>query len=295
MKDSRQVTCTNRDGVSMTFTEKDVAPFILAAIDGIYEAKNNVYVSKNSMIDGAVYQGSTAEPRNIVLHLKDENHYQANRDMLNQLFKEREFGTLVFQEGDNPPRKIEYIVESMDSPGTYHSRMHQISLICPDPFFYDISDYDEKMASWVSDFVFPFASPSGVGFEFGHQTDERIKVIHNDYAEDDIGMTIIMTCTGAVTNPSVTRVESNETIYVGSDAKPFVLQSGDVLTITTATGNKHVKLTRANVTTEVNQYLTENSVFIQLMRGDNTIGYDAESGANNLSVDVRYRLKYARA
>ena len=108
-------------------------------------------------------------------------------------------------------------------------------------------------------------------------------------------MTIIMTCTGAVTNPSVTRVESNETIYVGSNSKTFQLQAGDVLTITTATGDKHVQLKRDDVITEVNNYLTEDSVFIQLMRGDNTIGYDADSGINNLSVDIQYRLKYARA
>lgn len=278
----------------MTFTTKDAAPFLLTGADGIYDATNNVYVSENSMIDGAVYQGSVVKYRNIVLMLTDVNSYPENRDQLNRLFKEREYGTLVFQEGDHDPRKIDYIVESMTSTGLNGRRDHQISLICPDPFFYELTDVDEKMAAWVADFEFEFESPV-TGFEFGHQTDERIKVIRNEYAEDDIGMTIIMTCTGAVTNPSVTRVESNETIYVGSNSKTFQLQAGDVLTITTATGDKHVQLKRNDVITEVNNYLTEDSVFIQLMRGDNTIGYDADSGINNLSVDIQYRLKYARA
>lgn len=277
----------------MTFTTKGAAPFLLVGADGLYDVNNNVYLSENSMIDGAVYQGSVVKYRNIVLLLVDIGSYPEDRDQLNRLFKEREYGVLVFQEGDSPKRKIEYIVESMTSTGLNSKRSHSISLICPDPFFYDLSDTDEKMASWVSDFEFPFSSEPTI--EFGHQTDERIKVIRNDYAEDNIGMTIILTCSGAVTNPSVTRVESNETIRVGSSAKPFTMQAGDVLTITTAMGNKHVRLTRNGATSEVNHYLTEDSVFIQLMRGDNTIGYDAGSGVSNLSVDVRYRFKYVRA
>ena len=278
----------------MTFTERDLSPFVLADADGVYDVKNSVYLSENSMIDGAVYQGSVAKYRNIVLTLTDNKAYQSDRDRLNQLFKDKEPGTLYFREGDNPTRKIEYIVESMTSTGKQGKRDHQISLICPDPFFYDVDDQEEKMASWVSAFEFE-KEFDAAGFEFGYQTDERLKTITNEYAEDNTGMTIIMTCSGAVVNPSVTRVESNEAIYVGSSAKPFEMQAGDVLTITTATGNKHVTLTRGGATSEVNQYLTEDSVFIQLMRGDNTIGYDADSGAANLSVEVQYRLKYARA
>ena len=72
------------------------------------------------------------------------------------------------------------------------------------------------------------------------------------------------------------------------------MQTGDVVTITTATGNKHVTLTRNGVTTEINHYLTEDSVFIQLMRGENSIGYDASSGEDSLLVDLSYQLKYAR-
>lgn len=290
----RIINCTNEDGFSLTFNETGFNPFLLAGIDGIYDSKNNVYVSENSMIDGAVYQGSVAEHRNIVLHLKDLEDFPENRNALNRLFKEKSKGTLIFWEADADPRKIEYYVESLESTENHDVRLHDISLICPDPFFYDLDASSEEMASWVSAFTFPFASPS-TGFVFGHKDNSRIQTIQNDFAEDNIGITIIMSCLGAVTNPSITHIETNSSIHIGHSGKTFSMIAGDIVTITTATGNKHVTLTRNGVTSEINHYLTEDSVFIQLMRGSNSFGFDADSGVNNLTITLEYTYKYARA
>jgi hypothetical protein len=246
------------------------------------------------MIDGAVYQGSVAKYRNIVLHLTDTDKYVDNRDDLNRLFKEKSVGTLVFQEGDAAPRKIDYYVESLNSTGEDPYREHQVSLICPDPFFYDINASSEQMASWVGVFTFPFASPS-TGFVFGYKDNSLIKKIQNDFAEDNIGITIIMSCLGAVTNPSITHIETNSSIHIGHENKPFNMVAGDIVTITTETGNKHVTLTHDGVTSEINHYLTEDSVFIQLMRGSNSFGFGADSGVNNLTITLEYTYKYARA
>ena len=76
---------------------------------------------------------------------------------------------------------------------------------------------------------------------------------------------------------------------------PLFLQFGDSLVITTDQGNKHVWLVRDGETTEVNQYISEDSEFIHLMRGHNTIGYSADEGEQNLSVEISYRLKYEGA
>lgn len=290
----RKVICTNEDGFTLEFDEKGFKPFLLAGIDGVYDTKNKVYVSENSMIDGAVYQGSVAEYRNIVLTLRDINNYPENRNALNRLFKEKSKGTLIFLEADASPRKIDYYVESLESDESHQARTHEVSLICPDPFFYDIDGSSEDMASWESAFVFPFSSLS-TGFVFGYQSNERIKTIQNDIAEDNIGVVITLTCMGNVTNPSITHIETGDSITIGHEGKPFEIVTGDVVTITTATGDKHVTLTHDGQTSEVNHYLTEDSTFVQLMRGSNSFGFDADSGLNNLSINIRYKFKYARA
>lgn len=294
MASNRIIRCTNEDGFALEFTEQGFGPFLLKEAEGLYDVINAVYVSENSMIDGAVYQGSVAKFRNIVLHLTDTEDYSDNRDMLNRLFKEKSKGVLVFTEADKEPRRIDYYVETMTSTGEDPYREHEISLICPDPFFYDTEGSSEDMASWIAAFEFPFESTSA-GFEFGYQSNERIKTIQNDIAEDNIGITITITCMGSVTNPSITHIETGDKITIGHSGKPFNIVAGDIVTITTATGNKHVTLTHEGVTSEVNHYLTEDSVFVQLMRGSNSFGFGADSGLNNMSISIAYTFKYARA
>ena len=294
MASNRVIRCINEDGFFLDFTERGFGPFLLSDAEGLYESNNTVYVSENSTIDGATYQGSVAKYRNIILTLTDVRKYPENRNALNRLFKEKSKGTLIFQEGDAAPRKIDYYVEKFDSTGEDSYREHQVSLICPDPFFYDITGSNEAMASWVSAFEFPFESTSA-GFEFGYQSNERIKSIQNDIAEDNIGIVITITCMGAVLNPSITHIETGDRISIGHSGKPFEISTGDIVVITTATGNKHVTLTHNGVTSEVNHYLTEDSVFVQLMRGSNSFGFNADQGLNNLSISISYTFKYARA
>ena len=294
MASNRIIRCINEDGFFLDFTERGFGPFLLTDAEGLYESKNTVYVSENSMIDGATYQGSVAKQRNIELTLTDIGDYVANRNALNRLFKEKAKGTLIFWEADASPRKIDYYVEKFNSSGEDPFREHEISLICPDPFFYDIDASTEEMASWVSAFTFPFSSTSA-GFVFGYQSNEKIKTIQNDIAEDNIGVTITITCMGNVTNPSITHIETGDRISIGHSGKPFEIVTGDIVTITTATGNKHVTLTHNGVTSEVNHYLTEDSIFVQLMRGSNSFGFNADSGLNNMSISIAYTFKYARA
>jgi len=294
MLSNRVIRCINEDGFALDFTERGFGPFLLTDAEGLYESKNTVYVSENSMIDGATYQGSVAKYRDIELTLTDIGDYVANRNALNRLFKEKSKGTLIFWEGDASPRKIDYYVEKFNSSGEDPFREHEISLICPDPFFYDIDGSEEAMASWVSAFTFPFSSTSA-GFVFGYQSNEKIKTIQNDIAEDNIGVTITITCMGNVTNPSITHIETGDRISIGHAGKPFEIVTGDVVTITTATGNKHVTLTHDGQTSEVNHYLTEDSIFVQLMRGSNSFGFNADSGLNNMSISIAYTFKYARA
>ena len=289
----RTITCSNQDGVSVTFGERTMNPFLLEDAEGCYTVENNVTISENTMSDGGVYQGSVAKIRNIILTLRDYLDNVYNRNLINALFKSGEIGTLVFKEEDNE-RKIEYVVETINSTGNYGSRTYTVSLLCPDPFFYAMSDITVYMASWVANFEF-IHEFSEDGEEFGYRSNVRLQNIVNDNAANNIGMVISISADGAVTNPSIIRVESDESITVGSSSKPFSMVAGDTLRITTANNDKHVYLIRNGVTTEVNEYLTEDSVFIQLMRGENHIGYSADSGEDNMVVAITYRLKFASA
>lgn len=291
----RKITCDNHNGSKMTFSIDAFSPFVLANVDGIYLSENNVTISDNTMTDGGTYQGSVKKKRNIVLTLLDrpDNVYnQRNRDALYILFNEGSLGTLTYEE-NGIKRKIDYYVEKIYKKNL-KTRLITISLISADPFFYDNDSTTVQMANWVSDFKWPHRFKAE-GEPFGHRSAERLVNIVNDSASDNIGMTITIEASSNVTNPRITRVESDTHIQLGNEDYPFNMVNGDVVIITTSMNDKHVYLLRGTEKTEVNEYMTEESEFIQIMRGDNHIGYTADFGEGYLSVAIQYRMKYSGA
>lgn len=290
--DNRKIICTNNEGMVINFQSK-FSPFLLADCDGLYGIENNVSVSDNTMTDGATYQGSVAKKRNIVLTLKTKENHRLGRYELYQLFSQGTKGTLNYVE-DGTERAINYYVEKIDVDSVKNVRTAIVSLICPDPFFEATSDTELTMAGWKSDWEFAHEFVS-TGEEFGHRVQEKIKTIDNTSGAKGIGLTIEIYANGQITNPQITHIESGEFIKVGTTSNPLNLVSGDVLTITTQTNNKKVKLTHGGTTTEINEYLDEDSEFIQLQAGLNDIGYSAESGEDNMTVKLIYREKYLGA
>lgn len=290
---AREIVFTNNDGSGLTAGEKGFTPFLLAHIDGVYGFENNVSISNNTMSDGGTYQGNVAKVRNIVIYLMDRpeitfNKGQKSRDVLYRTFDKNVQGTMTYIE-DGEERVIGYRVESM-TVSSADKRLYIISLLCDDPFFYAKYEQNVVIASVISAFEFPHEF---VGYqEISYRSVERIATINNENANGNIGLNISISVKGNVTNPAVVHIQKGERIQVGSSFMPFSMVAGDTLLITTGTNNKHVFLTHNNVTSEVNTYITEDSEFIQLMNGINSIGYDADSGVENMVVSISYRFRY---
>ena len=286
----RSITCINNEtGKSITISEDSFAPLFLAGLEGVYSADYDVAVSDNTMSDGGTYQGSRANTRNIVITAIDQpnNVYnQPVRDIVYTIFKKGELGTFIYHEDNVPDRKIDYYTESVKREDGGH-RPFTISLICTEPSFRDLNDTNVYMANWVGqfEFVHEFAEE---GEEIGIRMTERIVNIINNSATKEIGFTAIIETTATTTNPVLTRVESQERIALNG----LTISAGDQLIITTERNNKHVRLVHEGVTTEVNQYLTEDSEFFNILSGENHIVYNASAGVDNMSVLIRYSFKY---
>lgn len=290
----RSITCVNHsNGKSIEIGETSFSPLYLVHIDGIYASNFDVAITDNTMTDGGTYQGSRAKTRNIVITAMDEptNVYnRANRDILYNVFRKDETGTLVYHEDGVDDRQIDYYVESVvrESKG---KKYFTISLICPEPHFSDTFDTNVYMAQLIGGFEFPHEF-SERGEEIGIYLISRLVNIINDTAVKNIGFTAYIQTTATITNPSITRVESEEHIQIGNESNVFTLRAGEILTITTGLNDKHIKLTSDGVTTEVNEYLTEDSDFFNLVTGDNHIVYNADSGVDSMSVLIKYRFMY---
>lgn len=285
----KRILCKNEDGVQIEFNY-DFASFFLVSLDGVYTVSNNVVTSENTMVDGSTYQGSTTKQRNIVITAQMETDYQTNRDLLYKCFKPKSTGIFTYME-DEETRVIDYKVEELEIGEKGVVRNITISLLCPDPFFRDLEDLSVSMASWTGLFEWPHAFIEEKE-PFAERTAEKLKEIENDSAADNIGITVTLEAEGPVINPAVYHAESGEFIKVGTEKTPFSINAGDVVIITTETNNKAVYLVRDGVKTEINEKLDEDSEFIQLQHGINTIKYTADAGEDYLNVTISYRFRY---
>jgi hypothetical protein len=286
---TRTIKCTNENNVSITLGE-EFNQWLLTEASGMFSFDNDVAVTDNTMTDGSTYLGTTTKKRNIVLTLRDKSDHKENRQSLYTIFKPKGIGTLIYTEGDEE-RTIDYYVESVNIDGANESAMATISLICPDPFFKDLYDIDIQMAGWQSEFEWIHEFIDG-GEEFGTRIKSSLKEIDNDSAADYIGITATITVDGSVTNPSLLLVEQDQKLQIGTTTNPLNLVVGDIITITTDTNKKNVYLTHNGVKTAINEYLSDDSQFMQLVHGSNTFKYDADSGADNMNVTISYRLHY---
>lgn len=286
----KRIICKNENNVEVEFNQESNADFFLLSLDGAYSISNNVSVTNNTMTDGSTYQGSTVEQRNLVITAFMDCDYQFKRNLLYKCFKPKSTGSFTYIE-EQEIRTIDYKVESVEIEDTGVVRNITISLLCPDPFFRDLEDIQVVMAGWKKTFEWPheFVEEREA---FGERIQEVIKNLENESAADHVGMEIRIGVDGEVVNPIIYHIEEREYIRIGTKDHPLHLNAGDVLRITTETNKKNVYLLRDGKETKVNEYMDEESEFIQLVHGSNTLKYDAESGIEYMNVLVAYKFCY---
>lgn len=273
----RTITCTNNDGLSMTFGDK-LSPYLLESAEGLYSVNNTLNISDNSMLDGATFYGSLMQKRNIILYLRDKGNYPVNRMNLYTLFKRGTMGTLTYRE-DDIVREIDYYVETITSDTINPVRTTTISLMCPDPLFKDGLDTVVNMAVWQHDFTLPHEFNNE---ELGHYVVEKLVTIAND-SIDDVPIEVSFYAGGNVTNPYLLNASKNEIIKVN-----ISMVAGDELIVKTDVNNKNIYLNGV----KVNQYLDEDTTFWNLKYSDNIIRFGADDGEDYLQVKVIYRNRY---
>ena len=295
----RSITCENLNGNSITFGEFKFTPFILAHVDGLYNSANEVSILENAVIDGGDYQGMRSTFRNIIITVcarPGTRYAQPLRDTLRSVFGKGARGILTYDENGSK-RITEYYTESI-TPG--NNQLYMISLICPDPWLYDPEYTTIQLSRHQSLFVFPHVFKSSGEEISSENTDDVIANIEG-ISDDPLGMVFRIHAMGEITNPSITNIYRQEKIQLGwqDDADGISLNlnlmPGDVVEIVTERGKRRITLIRKDESTSINQYLTEDSTFLMLHKGENVFGYGAESGIDNMAIDICYRNRYEGA
>lgn len=272
----------NEKGEQLQLTNNSA--YDVLKIEGLNPPGANINTSEISGLDGAIFNSSKVNLRNLVLTLNIKNPVEENRQILYKYFRVKRKCKLYFK-NQNRDVFIEGYVETFENDLFGMTQQPQISIICPQPFFKAVDDIIVEFSNTIPLFEFPF-SIGHEGIEFS-----RINILTTRYinaGDVETGMIIKMTArTDQILNPTIYNLTTQEFFGLNID-----LSAGDIATINTCAGEKSVILNHNNVVTNILGKRTTGSKWLQLIPGTNEISYSADEGTKNLNVVISTVQQY---
>ena len=292
------------DRIKLELGKPDVSGFLIKSITGLGPAKANVNTTEVSTNDGSLFNSARLSQRNIVLDMVFINtvYGESIEDLRQKSYKYFPLKKSVELtiETDNRYVKTTGYVES-NEPNIFSSQEGtQISIICPDPYFYSAGEDGNNVTNFYSIdpiFEFPFSNesldePLLVFGEIQIKT-EGVITYHGD---SEIGVMIYIHAIGPATNINIYNTETREVMSINTEKISSLTGKGivasDDIVINTAKGEKSITLIREGVSYNILNCLDKNTDWFTLAKGDNIFAFTADSGVTNLQFRVENKVIY---
>lgn len=207
----------------------------LVSVTGLNPPVADINVSDMATSDGGLFNNARLQKRNIVLQIQPLGNLETRRIEFYSFMSPKSAITLDIQT-DNRHVTIGGYVESMEIDYNANPQLVQISIICPDPYFIDVTQVSASGASVTN----PSDIPQGAIFTFSI-TSSRTSIWLYNYKN-----------------------------HQGFGIKDLSMSSGDTVVINTIQGQKSVRLNGTNVMQYVSLYNPE-SKWVQLEPGLNPL------------------------
>ena len=305
----KSITITNHLGESITLDLEDpsTSGFIITSIDGLGPVKAAVNMTELATNDGAIDNSARLESRNIVMNLQfyNDQKYVTGETIEDIRLKSYKYfpikRTITFLiETDNRICQTTGRVESNEPDIFQQNEGCQISILCPDPYFYSAGeDGDTKTVFFGADpkFEFPFENNSLTEklIEFG-TIETKTEGIITYEGDAETGIIITIHAVGNASGLVIYDVNTRGIMRIDDSKLEDLLgsgiQAGDTITINTNRGHKGITMLRAGVTTNILNALGRPISWFQLSKGDNVFAYTADEGISNLQFSILNKTLY---
>lgn len=299
----KSVIVTNYLGesIKLILGEPEKSGFLIKSITGLGPGKAEVNTTKLSTIDGSVFNSAKVNERNIVLTIifLEKDTIEDARQLTYKYFPIKKPLTLLI-ETDNRYCYAEGYVENNDPDIFSLQEQTQISVICPDPYFYSAGEAGKNVTVFSGiepEFEFPFSNESLtenliITGAIQNKTEEVIT--YN--GDSETGVFIRIHAIGAVKMITIYNTGTRELMKIDTDKLASLTGSGiiasDDILISTVKRKKYVHLVRAGKEYNILNCLGKNSDWFTLAKGDNVFAYVAEEGSSNLQFRIENRVLY---
>lgn len=299
----KAITITNHLGESirLELTKPEESGFIITNIDGLGPVKANINFTELATNDGAIDNSARLESRNIVMNLR----FLGTPTIEDTRLKSYKYfpikRTIKFLiETDNRICETSGRIESNEPSIFDQAEGCQISIMCPDPYFYSAGENGTTQTIFYGTeplFEFPFENNSLTEnlIEFGSIENRTEGIIYYE-GDAEVGITITIHAVGEAQGLTIYNTGTREMMRINDDKLVALLgsgiQAGDTITITTSKGLKGITMLRGGITTNILNVLDKPISWFQLAKGDNIFAYTAEAGLTNLQFSIENKTIY---
>ncbi|MGI5898640.1 MAG: phage distal tail protein [Christensenellales bacterium] len=260
------------------------SPYRLLKLEGTEAGDYSIYLGENAYMDGGFLQGQKVEPRSIRLTF-EASVWQSTEKLRGELIESlrpKSKGRLTISRGD-VTRAIDFYIAGRPKfiqKNIYDFLRVDLDLLCPDPYFTDPNEKQERFLRVLPVYSAPLSTYRGGGTVAGLFTrSDSVKLVNSGHA--DIGVVAeIFAEHGDIINPRVSagsqEIKVLQTIPLGAR-----------LAISTVKGEKSILLDGEPVSS-----FDRKSIFFQLPPGEHQISISADSGSESAFTTLSYRLKY---
>lgn len=305
----KSVTAVNFKGesIKMDLFHPESSGFIIIKIDGIGPGKATVTKNDSKVYDGGTITSARLPSRNIKMEIQFlwVNSIEDVRHKSYKYFPLKKPITLIF-ETDTRTVEIEGVVESNEPDIFSSEESTNISIICPDPYFY-ASGENARSRTEFSGINPLFEIPSDIGYSNEALTEALTEIsalyvqsergIMN-YGEVDIGVVISIKPLAIVKGIlTISNVTLGQNMSFDLNKIKTITENdfhlGDELVINTLRGKKSVTLVREGKNYNALSCIDTRTDWIYLTSGENTFTYylDGE-GIEDLQFSVTNSILY---
>lgn len=279
--------------------------FVIKSITGLGPANANINITKVANSDISLFNSARIDKRNITLEIMPytlgrEESIETLRQRLYEYFPTKKDITLYFKT-ENRYVYIDGYVESHEANIFSEEETLNISVVCSDPFFYDVdSDGDKQVfGGTIKEFKFPFSNQSITEKKivFGHIA-PHTEYSFNYPGEYETGFMVTMSFRSGATDPVIYDLKHSKILKILSDVIEEIceapIRAGDVIYINTIPSKKAITLKKSDgyfynildaMDIEVSDWLT-------IVPGSNGFAIGATTGAQNIETEFRYAVSY---
>ena len=270
----------NSNGDVLTLTGRE-DKWKITSITGLNPPQAQVNTATVAGMDGALFNSSKLNTRNIVITLYLVGDIEANRQEVYFYARTKERCTFYFA-NNNRDVYIDGYIDNVECNLFNNGQMMQISIICPYPYFKALSEIVDNISKMQAAFTFPFSINYDDPVIFSFFDESYVGTIIND-SDSECGLIIEMMFNAAVSSIMISNAEIDDEYMVLT----YAFQDDDVVRVNTTKGEKSITLTRDGETINIFSALEKGSTFFQLKQGVNYFTFSTDSGSNDTDVIVK--------